>query len=229
MANIHCNNKCEGVTRRDLLKTSAKGVFLGACGMTLADKIFMQQALAGQDLVDPWYDGLLYVFFRGGPSQTDTWDPKPGSINQNPAFNTINLGVNDAYNNPINIGDVFPNIANHVMNDPMVSLGLVRSMDHGSNNHGNGQMMMGSFWQGQLLNVYPSIAPVMAYYGQEFRRPGQIDIPSVVLLGNNPDGANDARGARVTTRPATRSSRRSAAPPAWTPIATPAARSCWTR
>ena len=161
MANIHCNHN-EGLTRRDLLKTSAKGVFLGACGMTLADKIFMNQAFAeAGPIVDPWYDAFLYVYFQGGPSQTDTWDPKPGSINQNPNIGTINLGVNDVYNNPINIGEVFPNIANHVMNDPMVSLGLVRSFDHGSNNHGNGQMMMSSFWQGQLLNAYPSIAPAM--------------------------------------------------------------------
>lgn len=200
MANIHCNHMDGLPSRRDLLKTSAKGVFLGACGMTLADKLFMNQVLAeAGPIVDPWYDGFLYVFFGGGPSQTDTWDVKPGSINQNPNLGTINLGVNDVYNKPINISDVFPNIANHVMTDPMVSLGLVRSFDHGSNNHGNGQAMMGSFWQGQLLNVYPSIAPAMAWMGDNFPRPGQIAIPSVVLLGNNPQGVNDARGARVPT------------------------------
>lgn len=200
MANIHCNNSCEGISRRDLLKTSAKGVALGACGLTLADKIFMNQVLAeAGPIVDPWYDGFLYVFFSGGPSQTDTWDPKPGSINQNPNLGTINLGTNDVNGNPILISDVFPNIANHTMTDPMVSLGVLRSYTHGSNNHGNGQMMNSAFWQGQLLNVYPSVAPAMAWMGDNFPRPGQIAIPSVVLLGSNGQGINDARGARVPT------------------------------
>jgi hypothetical protein len=193
MANIHCGcDEAKDLNRRDLLKLSGKGIVLGAMGMSMPGLLNRREAFALTP-ENPFYDGVLTVFFQGGPSHTDTWDPKPGSNNN--VFNTINLGIKDVDNEDIHISEVFPGIANKVMNDPLVGLGILRAFWHGSNNHGNGQMMMGSWWRGQLGNSYPSAAPVMAEYFQ-----GQgIGIPSVVIQGNNPDGVNDTRGARVPT------------------------------
>ena len=195
MSFVHCDCTSEHsreITRRKLLELSGKGVALGALGLSLPSIMAMQEA-HGLTPENALYDGLLCVTFAGGATHIDTWDPKPGSANN--VFPTINLGINDVYNQPVQISNVFPNLANLAMNDPAVGLGIVRSMWHGSNNHGNGQQMMAAFWRGQLLNSYPSQAPVFAHY---FQGSG-LGIPAVQIAGNNLAGINDARGARVPT------------------------------
>ena len=195
MAFVHCDctrDHDREITRRKLLELGGKGLALSALGLSVGSLSFMREA-HGLVPENPYYDGLLCVSFEGGASHVDTWDPKPGS--QNNVFQTINLGANDVYNQPIRISNVFPQLANLSMNDPAIGLGIIRSMWHGSNNHGNGQAMMGSFWRGQLLNSYPSMAPVFAHYFQGQR----IGIPSVVINGDAMQGINDARGARVPT------------------------------
>jgi len=197
MANVHCGcDDKKDLNRRDLLALSGKGLVLGAMGMSMPYLLKGREAFAITP-ENPFYDAVLTVFFRGGPSQTDSWDPKPGSsASYNPGqLGTIDLGVNDVYGEPFQVAASLPQLANAAMNDPMVGIGAIRSLWHGSNNHGNGQMMMGSWWRGQLGNSYPSVAPVFAHY---FEGQG-IGIPSVVIQGDNPNGVNDTRGARVPT------------------------------
>ena len=195
MASVHCDCTREHdreITRRKLLALGGKGVALGALGLSLPNMLMMREAY-GLQPENPKYDGLLCVTFAGGASHLDTWDPKPGSRNN--VFQTIDLGFDDVYGETVRISNVFPNLANLAMNDPAIGVGIVRSMWHGSNNHGNGQLMMASFWRGALLNSYPSMAPVFAHYFQG----GGIGIPSVQINGGNLQGINDARGARVPT------------------------------
>jgi hypothetical protein len=189
----HINCGCDE-QRRDFLKKVGKtGVALGVMGLSMQSDMFMQRAYGEVPREGQFYDHVLQVFFSGGPSQTDTWDPKPGeNTNQ---FGTISLGTNDKYGNDIQISEVFPNLANLVQNDANVGLGLLRSMSHGSNSHGNGQQYMNNFWRGTLSDLYPSTAAVMSYY---FEGSG-LGIPSVVINGNNGNGANDARASRVPT------------------------------
>jgi len=181
--------------RRDFLKKVGKaGIALGVMGMTVGNRNFLREAHA--NTVAPenaFYDCALQIFFSGGPSQTDTWDVKPGSRNN--VFNTINLGIKDAYNEDIRISSVFPNLANLVQNDAAVGLGLFRSMTHGTNSHGNGQRFMNSFWQGTLSTLYPSTAAVMAHYYQGTG----IGIPSVVINGGNGREVNLSRMSRCPT------------------------------
>lgn len=199
MANVHgCEcSRLEDMTRRELLSWSGKGLAVGAMGLSLSQLLSLREASANPfpGPENPFYDGLLTVFYSGGPTHIDTWDVKPGSQNRGP-FQSIGLGVNDVYNEEIRISEVFPNLAGQVQNDPAVGMGLIRGFWHGSNNHDNGRTMMGAMWRGALLNMYPSLAPAMAYYFQ-----GQnIGIPSVVINGNVADGANDNRGnTRVPT------------------------------
>ena len=195
MSSFHCDctrDHDREINRRKLLELGGKGIALSALGLSAGSVSFLREAY-GITPENPYYDGILCVSFEGGATHVDTWDPKPGS--QNNVFQTINLGVNDVYNQPIRISNVFPTLANLSMNDPAIGIGIIRSMWHGSNNHGNGQAMMASFWRGQLGNSYPSMAPVFAHYFQ-----GQgIGIPAVLINGDNLQGANDARGARVPT------------------------------
>ncbi len=191
MTEINCG--CDD-DRRDFLKKVGKaGLALGFAGLSLSNDLFVQEAFGATARTNPFFDSVVQVFFGGGPSQTDTWDPKPGSSSN--YFNTIDTGALDKYGNPMLVTDVFPNLVNMVQNDPNVSLGLVRSMDHNSNSHGNGQLYMNTFWKGTLANIYPSTAAVMAYY---FEGSG-LGIPSVVINGNISGRANDARASQVPT------------------------------
>lgn len=195
MANIHCD--CDhDYNRRQLLKLGAKGVVLGAAGLSLPNLLFMREA-AGVNL-DPnvqLFDGFLQIFMTGGPSiGQDVADFKA----QNPTtvFNPINLGVNDVYGNPVQVTDAIQNLAAKVQNDPAVSLAIIRSMRTNDNNHGSGQSKNTSWWEGGLLNSMPAIAPTMSYYMQ-----GKgIGIPAVLVDGNNGNDANNARGnVRIPT------------------------------
>jgi hypothetical protein len=191
------------VTRRGFLKLSGTGVALGFMGASLHQMMFMKEAL-GVTPENAFYDAYLSIFFEGGPSQTDTWDPKPGSSSAYANFQTINLGTQDKYNQPFRIAGqfnagntVFPNLANVVMNDPAIKLGVIRSFWHGSNDHGQGQMYMNSWWRSMALSQqYPSVASAMAYYyaGQG------IGIPAVVIdPGLTGQRANDPGASRCPT------------------------------
>ncbi|MEZ6186527.1 MAG: DUF1501 domain-containing protein [Planctomycetota bacterium] len=197
MANIHSSSDYD-YNRRQLLKLAGKGVVLGAAGLSLPNLLFMREA-AGLDL-DPnvqLFDGFMQIFFTGGPGiGQDIADYKNPADNPTTSFNPINMGVNDVYGNPMRVTDAIQNLAAKAQNDPMVSLAVVRSMRHNNNNHGTGQEMNTSWWQGALLNTMPAIAPTMAYYMQ-----GKgVGIPAVLVNGDNGNNANNARGnTRIPT------------------------------
>ena len=81
-------------TRRDFMKLMGWGFF----GLTLGHELFLREAY-GVTPVNPFFDACIQVFYEGGPSQTDTWDPKPGSPNN--IVGTIGLGATDIYGKPI--------------------------------------------------------------------------------------------------------------------------------
>jgi uncharacterized protein (DUF1501 family) len=180
MANIKgCRDY--GCDRREFLTKLGKfGLGLSVLGgLSLEKQLFMKEAYGVTPQGDH-YDAIIQIFLRGGPSQTDTFDLKPGSRNNWPAFNqTINLGAQDVYGNDILLPQaVLPNIANLIQNDPDVGCGIIRSLTHSSNNHEQGREFMFSGWQGtSLVDTYPTMAPVMAEYfkGHPF------GVPSVVI------------------------------------------------
>jgi hypothetical protein len=181
--------------RRDFLKAVGKaGLALGAFGLTLERQTFLREAY-GIEPQGALYDAALTVFMNGGPSQTDTFDPKPGSPNN--VFDTISLGINDVYGQPVRVSNVFPTLADTVQNDAAVGLGLIRSMTHGNGAHESAQRYMNAFWEGPLASVYPSTAAVMSYLYQDAS--GGLGIPSVMVAGANGDGANDAKQSKVPT------------------------------
>src|SRR6202521_4394861 len=62
---------CDGMTRRDFLHAGA----LSALGLTLPG--FLAQKAAGAVKDDDV--NAIMLFLVGGPSQIDTWDPKPNA------------------------------------------------------------------------------------------------------------------------------------------------------
>src|SRR5882762_2645054 len=126
---------CDGsyeMNRREMLRQCGTALSFGVFGFSFLDRLFLQDAL-GVTPVSPLYDSIIQIFHSGGPSQTDTWDPKPGSTSN--IYGTIPIGANDIYGKPISISDRLPNIASLVKNDPTIKLGLVRSITHRNGDH----------------------------------------------------------------------------------------------
>lgn len=181
-------------SRRDLVKMGAAGLTWGLFGLSLPNVLFMREAQASvpMDTTIQRYDAIIQIFYSGGPSQTDTWDPKPGSKNN--IFNTIDTGAKDVYGNKFLVAQHFPGLVS-LLNDPAFGLGVIRSMTHGNGNHGTAEQYMNNFWGNPLTNNYPSTAAAFAYY---FQGTG-LGIPSVLIAGNNGNGANTANGSTCPT------------------------------
>jgi hypothetical protein len=186
------------IKRRDLLKAG-----LGAFGWGMLGLPFVNCKGGGSNSGsrevketavrnNPFYDSVVWVFAFGGPSQTDTFDPKPTSTSNLFAFNTINLGVTDKYGNPMLVGEMLPKISS-LVTSAAAGLGIVRSVYHTNGDHDGAQLCSQAFWEtvGPAM-LYPSVASVLSYYMQ-----GQstIGIPAVAIEG----AMNDGKGNPITT------------------------------
>ena len=105
---------CDGWTRRDFLHVGS----LSCAGLSLSQF----NAMASQGDIDEKKEkNCIMLFNLGGPSQLDTWDPKPlAPAEIRGPFNPIATNVNG-----ISISEIFPRMAQHA--DKM---GLVRSVYH---------------------------------------------------------------------------------------------------
>ncbi|MCX6308217.1 MAG: DUF1501 domain-containing protein [Bacteroidia bacterium] len=102
---------------------------------------------------------VILVYLDGGPSQTDTFDPKPEATRD--VYGTLKEVAQT--NVPgIYIGSKLPLLAG--MAD---KFSLIRSMTHGSNGHETGHyaMITGDLSKGTV--VYPSYGSVIAFKGKD--------------------------------------------------------------
>jgi hypothetical protein len=183
--------------RREMLRLGLAGLgsgvlglnFLSGCGITESDKDPDLREIAAAP-TNAFYDAVIQIFFGGGPSQTDTWDPKPGSASQLFAT-TINTGINDKYGKPILLGSVLPKIAAAV-GAGTAQLGIVRSLVHSNGDHDAAELATQSFWRTiGPASLYPSVASVMSYY---FQGQTTINVPAVAIDGT----ANDNKGNPIS-------------------------------
>ena len=110
------------VKRRDFLRAGS----LGLLGMGLAQYLELKSvmAAAGVDVEKKAKaQSVLLLFLEGGPSQVDTFDPKPNS-----GFRPISTNVPG-----IQISEILPRIARH-----MDKVSIVRSVHHTETNHDGG-------------------------------------------------------------------------------------------
>ncbi|MCO5170524.1 MAG: DUF1501 domain-containing protein [Planctomycetes bacterium] len=185
------HDRCD---RREFLRKA--GLTTGVLGLSLLGDRFLREAYGVTPSANlKRYDAIIQIFYDGAPSQTDTWDPKPGSPNN--VFNTIDLGAQDIYGQRIRISEVFPNLASLVTSDAAIGLGIVRSMSHNNGDHDTAQHWMNCFWQTPAAALYPSTAAVMAHYHKD--QTGTLKMPSVLIRGSNGARANDAKGSECPT------------------------------
>jgi len=166
---------CDGFSRRDFLHAGA----LSALGLTLPG--FLAQKAAGAVKDDDV--NAIMLFLVGGPSQLDTWDPKPNAPDEvRGPFTAIDTNVPG-----IRISEIFPKMARHAD-----KYSLIRSCYHTATAvHDTGHQMMqtGRLFTGGV--EHPHEGCVLGYL-----KGGRGEMPAHVLLpkpigrtgGNLPHG-----------------------------------------
>jgi hypothetical protein len=166
---------CDGHTRRDFLHAGA----IAPLGMTLAA---FEQAKAAQNAKDGDVNCIM-LFLVGGPSQIDTWDPKPRAPEEvRGPFQPIQTNVPGTQ-----VSEIFPRLARHAD-----KFSLIRSVYHtAAAVHDTGHQMMqtGRLFQGGV--EHPHVGCALGYL-----KGGRGELPAHVLLpkpigrtgGNLPHG-----------------------------------------
>ncbi len=165
---------CDGLTRRDFLHAGS----LAPLGLTLANASRVRAADAKDSDVN-----CIMLFLVGGPSQLDTWDPKPKApVEVRGPFKPIRTSVPG-----IQISEIFPKMAKHAD-----KYSLVRSVYHTATAvHDTGHQMMqtGRLFSGGV--EHPHIGCALGYL-----KGGRGELPAHVLVpkpigrtgGNLPHG-----------------------------------------
>jgi hypothetical protein len=173
----HSVEFCDGLRRRDFLHAGA----LSFLGLGLADLMGLK-ALGATDPAKADKNCIM-LFLVGGPSQLDTWDPKPDAPAEiRGPYKAINTNVSG-----IQISENFPRMAKQAD-----KYALIRSCYHtAAAVHDTGHQMMqtGRLFQGGI--EYPHIGCVLS----KLKGP-KGDVPAHVLLprpigntgGNMPHG-----------------------------------------
>lgn len=87
--NWFCGSNDHRVSRRGFLGTAATASALGAADMTTLD-LLQSPTLAAE--VKQQQKHVILLWLAGGPSQLETWDPKPGRPTGGP-FRAIRTNV----------------------------------------------------------------------------------------------------------------------------------------
>jgi hypothetical protein len=151
------------LSRRDALKS----MLLGAAGLALTDR-FGLPALASEQPAPA--KAIIQIWMWGGPSQLDTFDPKPDAGNDYCGpFNT----VVDTDVPGIQINAQLPLLARQAD-----KYAIIRSMTHGSNAHETASYIVQT---GRTKGQYPGVGAVVSLFkGYDHGYTGQVP-PYVVL------------------------------------------------
>ncbi|MFO0807727.1 MAG: DUF1501 domain-containing protein [Gemmataceae bacterium] len=171
---------CDGLTRRDFLHAGA----LAPLGLALPQ--FLQAAPKDKDI------NCIMLFLVGGPSQLDTWDPKPDAPAEiRGPFKPIATNVPG-----MQITEVFPRMAKVAD-----KFSLVRSVYHtatGVHDTGHQMMQTGRLFSGGI--EHPHIGSALGYL-----KGGRGELPAHVLLprpiGNTGGGMPHGQSAGYLGKP----------------------------
>src|SRR6516165_3148087 len=166
---------CDGLTRRDFIHAGA----LAGMGLTLPG--FLAQKAAGA--VKDKDINCILLFLVGGPSQIDTWDPKPNAPAEiRGPFRPISTAIGG-----YQISEIFPKMARHAD-----KISLIRSVYHTATAvHDTGHQMMqtGRLFTGGI--EHPHAGCVVSYLkGQRGEVPAHVLLPRPMgrTGGNMPHG-----------------------------------------
>ncbi len=123
------SKNCQGMTRRDVLQVGG----LSLAGMSLADALRRKEASA-DDLSDSADRSCIFIWLNGGPSQFETFDPKPNTDDSiRSPYGAINTSVPG-----VQISELLPMLARR-----LDKYAVIRSMSHKNGSHGSTAMLTG--------------------------------------------------------------------------------------
>ena len=147
---MHNDRRCDGVTRRDLLRVGG----LTALGLGLGDYFRLQHAFAVEKPVAAKAKSCILIWLDGGPSHIETFDPKPGAPEEvrgplkTIATNLPGVRVNECLERTAGMLD---------------KLAIIRSMTSplGEHNFGTHYLMTG--YKPSPALAYPTIGATLAH------------------------------------------------------------------
>ena len=131
--------------RRDFLRVGS----VGALGLSLSQILEWESLMAGPAAPAAQAkkgEACILLWLGGGPSQMDTWDPKPNS-----AFKPIATNVDG-----IQISEILPLTARH-----MDKLSVIRSMHTEENNHPQGHHYVLTGHRPNAADKFPSFPSII--------------------------------------------------------------------
>lgn len=159
------SRNCQGLSRRTALKAG----FLGIAGLSLPDWLRLRAAGA----VSSEEKSVILLWLDGGPSQLETYDPKPDApAEYRGPFETIKTRVPG-----IHLCELVPQHARRAD-----KLAFVRSLSHGTGDHFAGAhwMITGRF--GSTAANLPQKYPSVGSYISRVRGPNRPGLPAYVGL-----------------------------------------------
>lgn len=156
---------CDGnhFTRRDFLRVGS----LSFLGIHLSQFLRLQHTLAavGGLTRRPKAEACIMLWLDGGPSQIDTWDPKPNS-----SFKPISTNVAG-----IQISELFPRLAKQ-----MDKLAIIRSLHTEENNHPQGTHYAATAHRPNPAMKFPSFGSIITKeMGPRGNIPPHVMIPAM--------------------------------------------------
>jgi uncharacterized protein (DUF1501 family) len=161
--------RCNALPRRTFLRVGASAVF----GALVARSLSAPPALAMGSLAAP-KGAVILLWLNGGPSQIDTFDPKPGRPGGGP-FKAITTRAP-----AIRLGEHFPLLAEQAHR-----IAVVRSMSSKEGNHVRAQYFVHTGYAPNPTIVHPSLGGWVCARASD---PGA-ELPAFVSIGGPSFGA----------------------------------------
>lgn len=144
-----CGSPVHSVNRRAFLGAAAAGAAAFASDMTVLDAL---QAPALAEEIKRQEKRVILLWLAGGPSQLETWDPKPGRPTGGP-FRAIDTNVPG-----IRISELMPKLAQR-----MQYTGIVRSLSTKNGDHGGASSLMETGKLPEAGLMYPDLGALVAH------------------------------------------------------------------
>ncbi len=135
-----------GMDRRHFLKHVA-----GASALVLPGVQFLQTLRAAEPILKKENKSLIILWMGGGPTQMETWDPKPGTKTGG-EFKEIATAVSG-----IKISEVLPDVAKQ-----MKHLAVIRSLVTNEGSHDRGTRLMNTGRPPSPIVPYPAMGAVVS-------------------------------------------------------------------
>ncbi len=169
-------------SRRQFLSATAKtclGVsVVGGLDLALANRA--QAQTAGEAVRKNPARSVIYIYFAGGMSHIDTFDPKPGAETAG-KFAPIKTNLAG-----VQLSDKLPSVARH-----MDKMCLIRSMTSTQGAHERAQYLMHTSYAPLASVKHPGMGPWITKLGGRLNE----KLPGAVVIGGNRDGGAGVLGS----------------------------------